>query len=53
VFSDLLLEVVKEGRILFAGLVGITTKHHQFDSGIFWSILGHFFRKIKDRVGKG
>jgi len=35
-------EVVKEGRILCAGLVAIPTKHHQFDSGSFWSILGHF-----------
>jgi len=34
-------EVVKEGRILDAGLVVINTKHHQFDSGLFWSVLGH------------
>jgi hypothetical protein len=35
-------EVVKEGRILNAGLVAIPTKHHQFDPGLFWLILGHF-----------
>jgi hypothetical protein len=35
-------EVVREGRILNAGLLVILTKHHQFDSGSFWSILGHF-----------
>jgi hypothetical protein len=34
-------KVVKEGRILYAGLVAIPTKHQQFDSGRIWWILGH------------
>jgi hypothetical protein len=42
-------EVVKEGRILYAGLVVIPTKHHQFVSGLFWSILGHFVRMVKEK----
>jgi len=42
-------EVVKEGRILHAGLVVISTKRHQFDSGSFWSVLGHFFVLVKQR----
>jgi predicted cobalt transporter CbtA len=46
-------EVVKEGRILYAGLVLISTKHLQFDSGLFWSILGHFVVMVKQKVGKG
>jgi hypothetical protein len=45
-------EVVEEGRILYAGLVVIPTKHHQFVSGLFWSILGHFVRMAKEKVGK-
>jgi hypothetical protein len=41
-------EVVNEGRILYAGLVLIPTKHGQIHSGLFWSILGHFFVLVKE-----
>jgi len=43
-------EVVKEGRILYAGLVVIPTKHYQVHSGLFWSILGHFLGLAGQKV---
>jgi hypothetical protein len=42
-------EVVKEGRISLRSEV-IGNKRHQFDSDLFWSILGHSFGMVK---GKG
>jgi hypothetical protein len=48
--SQTFFEVVKEGRILNAGLLVILTKHHQLDSGSFWSILGHFGGLIEQKV---
>jgi hypothetical protein len=34
------LEVVKEGRIFYAGLVVIPTNYLQLGSGQFWDIFG-------------
>jgi len=44
-------EVVKEGRILPAGLAVIPTKHHQFNPGLYLVNSGTFFRvgKAKGR----